>query len=186
MLDRFKKESFPFLQNLRPDTDFDWLSIAQHYGLPTRLLDWTGNALAALWFAVASDPGPGVTEGVVWVLEVEPKNEKKPSRNESPFELNRTYIFQPFHIDRRIAAQVGWFSIHRYSEERGKFYALDNIKLYKPNIQRYPVPIAAFDKLRAELRLVGVTQATIFPDLAGLCAEIQADCLGTFRATPTI
>src|SRR5436309_6606229 len=65
MLDRFKKESFPFLQNLRPDTDFDWLSIAQHYGLPTRLLDWTGNALAALWFAVASDPGSGVTEGVV-------------------------------------------------------------------------------------------------------------------------
>lgn len=40
-------------------------------------------------------------------------------------------------------------------------------------VHDYPVPIAAFDKLRAELRLVGVTQATIFPDLAGLCAKYK-------------
>ena len=38
MLERFRKESIPFLQGARPETVWDWLSIAQHQGLPTRLL----------------------------------------------------------------------------------------------------------------------------------------------------
>src|SRR6266851_7274901 len=68
MLDRFKKESVPLLKGLQPTTNWDWLSVAQHQGLPTRLLDWTANALAGLWFAVAADPPEGTERGVLWVL----------------------------------------------------------------------------------------------------------------------
>lgn len=187
MLDRVKRESLPFLQGLpQPETDFDWLSIAQHHGLPTRLLDWTASALAALWFAVSPQPKKKTKEGVVWILEVEPGNEKRPESNESPFELRRTYIFQPFHIDRRIVAQAGWFSIHRYAEEKGKFYGLDNIRTYKPHLKRHPVPSNKFADLRDELRILGITEASLFPDLSGLCAEIQAETLRTFRPPTTI
>jgi len=186
MLERFRHESVPFLQGIRPSTDFDWLSLAQHHGLPTRLLDWTSHAMTALWFAVANDPPENVSEGVVWLLKVEQKNEVKPGDSVKVFELRRTYIFQPFHIDRRIAAQAGWFSIHWYSEGPRKFFSLDRIRTFKANLDGYAVPKKHFNKIRTELRLLGVTEATLFPDLSGLSAEIQAESLGSVRPTPTI
>jgi hypothetical protein len=67
MLNRFKKESVPLLQSLRPRTSWDWLSIAQHQGLPTRLLDWTTSAIVGLWFAVSADPPNEEPEGALWV-----------------------------------------------------------------------------------------------------------------------
>src|SRR5437879_6625407 len=111
MLARFKKESVPFLTGERPHSDWDWLSVAQHQGMPTRLLDWSANALAALWFAVAVDPPGNEPHGVIWVLRIETSDLKSPTKREDIWSLRRTYVFQPFHIDRRISAQAAWFSV---------------------------------------------------------------------------
>jgi FRG domain len=50
-----------------PDADdfFGWLFLAQHYGLPTRLLDWTENPLFAAYFAVLH---PTDNDGCIWAL----------------------------------------------------------------------------------------------------------------------
>ncbi len=53
MLLAFKRKALPFIKR-DPCNDFEWLFLAQHYGLPTRLLDWTTNALVALYFAIHS------------------------------------------------------------------------------------------------------------------------------------
>lgn len=53
MLDDFKRKALQFLQ-YAPKNDFEWLFLMQHHGVPTRLLDWTTNALVALYFAVSS------------------------------------------------------------------------------------------------------------------------------------
>jgi hypothetical protein len=185
MLDRFQKESVPLIRGRSPANSWEWLSVAQHQGLPTRLLDWTSNVLAGLWFAVSSDPREG-DRGVLWVLDVSAQNERSPAAAENVFDLTRTFVFQPFHIDQRIVSQAAWFSAHRYSESRGQFVPLDRHSRFASGLTKYSIPISRFGAIRHELRLMGITQASMFPDLSGLCADIQAESFDSWRALRTI
>lgn len=185
MLERLRKESVPFIHGHTPANPWEWLSVAQHQGLPTRLLDWTANALAGIWFAVSTEPKPG-ERGVLWVLDVPEAFERTPTEDDDPFNLKQTFVFQPFHLDRRIVSQAGWFSAHKFSDNHDRFLPLTSIGQFKRQLHRFEISEGSFDTLRKELRLMGITQATMFPDLPGLCADIQADCIDSWAPLRTI
>lgn len=67
IIEQFKKYSYPLISNKPSDKDFlQWLVLAQHYNVPTRLLDFTINPLVALYFAV--EDLRYVNDGAVWLL----------------------------------------------------------------------------------------------------------------------
>ncbi|MEW5682873.1 MAG: FRG domain-containing protein [Pseudomonadota bacterium] len=53
LLKRFK-QSAAMLIDTNPKGSFDWLFLMQHYGVPTRLLDWTGVRVLLLRFTLLS------------------------------------------------------------------------------------------------------------------------------------
>ena len=54
MLEEFKKEASKYLR-IEPKNDFEWMFLAQHYGIPTKLLDWSTDPLVALFFAMPEE-----------------------------------------------------------------------------------------------------------------------------------
>lgn len=104
MFHLFKEKAIPFLREL-PRDDWEFLAVAQHYGLPTRLLDWTWNPLVASFFAVLEY---NEDDGAVYPLYAAMVPPHSPSM--SPLESSGYCIYKPPHFDGRIIAQSGLFT----------------------------------------------------------------------------
>jgi hypothetical protein len=170
ILETFKQQSLPFLERV-PASDWEWLAIAQHHGLPTRLLDWTLNPLVALWFAVARPPSAR-RNGIVWVFK--PASEDFVNiAHEGPFSGDRTKVFRPSHVAERIRVQAGYFSVHKYLTKDRRFVPFDKIALYKSRLTKVVVAHSAFADIRFRLDQYGVNYSTVFPGLDGVSRHIE-------------
>jgi hypothetical protein len=77
LLRNFKKYAHRDL--VERDTDWHWLSVAQHHGLPTRLIDWTYSPYIALHFATAKLEHFS-HDGAVWAVNFEKAKRALPDR----------------------------------------------------------------------------------------------------------
>jgi FRG domain len=153
----FKEQAVPHL-TFRPRTDWEWLAIARHHGLPTRLLDWTRNPLIGAYFAVEKE-----YEGDSVVYAYRSKTYIRTDKSKKPFDVDHVGRFVPTHVTPRITAQVGVFTIHPKPKE----------PFVSPDIDRLIIETKARDDLKWTLYRYGIHRASLFPDLDGLAAHIK-------------
>ena len=185
LLERFRLRAPTYLDRL-PASDWEWLFLMQHYGLPTRLLDWTESALIALYFALRDNKGK--RDAAVWVLSpwwlnretlgeymllaaddphVSGHGPLAPGRE---LEGRMPLAITPIHSSPRIAAQRGVFTIH--GTERGALNRLARRTKERPSLRRLVIPKKRIFDLKTELAVSGITESLVFPELTGLCREM--------------
>lgn len=162
-------------------SDWEILSIGQHFGLPTRLIDWTWNPMIALWFAFENPlQEVNASQRIVWGL-VANEDTLVDYNNDKLFEGRFVKIFKPNYIDDRLKNQESWFSIQRF-EIFGKggdgLPTFNNYNTLNNNddFEHYLVKFKFHERLRmeimSELDNLGINFLKIFPDISGLCKLI--------------
>jgi hypothetical protein len=170
------------------DDYFGWLFLAQHYGLPTRLLDWTENPLVALYFAVIEHEGE---DGCLWSLRPGGLNSEMRAssglvqiRDPRVVELAKDAFFPESpagsdiiaidgrEIDPRMLAQMSRFTLHSYIRP------MELLPDSHQWLRRYVIRADAKAKIRAQLSALGIRRSNIFPDLANLALELKSAQFG--------
>jgi hypothetical protein len=157
----WKRRAVEFI-SLPHEDDWGWLSVGQHHGLATRLLDWTFNPLAAAFFAVEEKAD---SDAIVFAYRC--TNVIAPEKI-GPFEVKGVVKFKPMGVAPRIIRQGGIFTIHGDPER-----PLEKVMLKTDELERIVVAASYRRDLVYELSHYGVNRATLFPDLDGLSAHVN-------------
>ena len=155
-LAEFMRQARPHLGH-EPHTPLEWLAIAQHHGMSTRLLDWTESILVAAFFATReTEERMGLIYGVKDLPEVSKDDEQ------NPFAARRVGIYRPPHIAPRIPAQRSVVTLHP-----------DPTEAFHPRkLHAWPISAPACGEIKRVLDVCGINESSLFPGLEGLSRHI--------------
>lgn len=163
-----------------------WLSLMQHYGLPTRLLDWTFSPLIAAFFSV-EDPEDSTRDACIWALRPGYLNDSygygryllplnaKPLRdllvpaftdNVSPRKIAAAMAVES---DPRMQMQQGAFTVH------GHRLPLCEHPESTSWLQKAVVPRGSVAQIKYELKVLSIRRDSVFPDLSSLARQVMND-----------
>jgi hypothetical protein len=171
MLSHFQREVVAYLPS-PPVSIWELSALAQHHGMATRLLDWTLNPLAALWFALDTRTTTSVPNAVVWMFM--PKGaDIVDAKVSAPTDVAKICYWKPRHISPRIRAQGSVFTVHPSDQESNNLQALQDAPEHHPKLAKILVPSSAFRDIRYQLDRCGINAAVVYPDLDGLARHIE-------------
>lgn len=166
-----------------PTNHWEQLALAQHYGLATRLLDWSTSPLVALFFAVQDTSNEyGTVYAYIAPSQSVDVEEDKFWSWDSDIFASQGVIYRPRLVDRRMVAQGGVFTYHPLPLEpvvpmqegpKSTMLGSNIIQRFGTNLMTFVVESTHRRTIRDELAQLGVTRESIFPDLEGLSAELN-------------
>lgn len=159
-LAEYRKRARPYIRH-EPQNDLEWLAIAQHHGMHTRLLDWTESLLVAAYFATA-DAGARDKSGII--LGMSRLNEATEKDEEDPFSCTNVSLYRPPHITPRIPAQGSVFTLHPNPTE--------NFCPTEPKLTKWYIPADQCAPIKRILDAAGINEASLMPDIDGLSRYI--------------
>jgi len=188
LLRNFSK--YAYRDVVEKDSIWHWLMVAQHHGLPTRLLDWTSSPLVAVHFATA-DLSQFDKDGAVWMVRYQEAHKELPKSLSTVLEKDGANLFtvkmmrdtvsslneleqladtpfplflEPPSIDDRIVNQHSIFSLFSTADVKVDRWLASRPKLWKKLI----IPAHLKWEFRDKLDQANITERVLSPGLDGL------------------
>jgi FRG domain len=193
ILRNFIRYSRPYL-TMSPINEWELLITAQHYGLPTRLLDWSYSPLVAAHFATVNSSHN--SDRIVWRLDWQAVHRKfnlpelalsiedlqqlfGESKPFTPWKLMQAQqgqpdfacMIEPPSLDARIVAQCAAFTL--CSDKERSFDSFLKEHDLENALTKLLIPAAEVARLRDQLDLAGLDERIIFSDLDGVAQRMR-------------